>query len=81
MKNKTNLINCLLFLGILWFVFGCSDTNSDEQTNPRTQRPADSAPASITVNAGKLVIDFEGNEVRANQLYGGKHFMLVVVLL
>jgi hypothetical protein len=27
---------------------------------------------SATVNAGKLVIDFEGNEVRANQIYGGK---------
>lgn len=27
---------------------------------------------SETVNAGKLVIDFEGNEVRANQIYGGK---------
>ena len=25
-----------------------------------------------TVNAGKLVIDFEGNEVRANQMYVGK---------
>ena len=29
------------------------------------------APAS-TVNAGKLVMEFEGNEVRANQMYGGK---------
>ena len=28
--------------------------------------------ASAVVNAGKLVIDFEGNEVRANQMYGGK---------
>jgi tRNA_anti-like len=27
---------------------------------------------AATVNAGKLVIDFEGNEVRANQIYGGK---------
>jgi hypothetical protein len=27
---------------------------------------------SVTVNAGKLVIDFEGNEVGANQMYGGK---------
>src|SRR5438034_11468815 len=72
MKNKTNLINCLLFLGILWFVFGCSDSDSDDRTKPTRQRPADSAPASISVNAGKLVLDFEGNEVRANQLYGGK---------
>ena len=27
---------------------------------------------SATINAGKLVMEFEGNEVRANQLYGGK---------
>jgi len=27
---------------------------------------------SATVNAGKLVIDFEGNELRARQIYGGK---------
>jgi len=39
---------------------------------------ASSAPTSpqnapsANVNAGKLVIDFEGNEVRANQIYGGK---------
>jgi len=32
--------------------------------------PQDASAA--TVNAGKLVIDFEGNEVRANQIYGGK---------
>ncbi|HXU08314.1 MAG TPA: DUF6683 family protein [Blastocatellia bacterium] len=35
--------------------------------------PASPQPASTaTVNAGKLVIDFEGNEVRANQIYVGK---------
>lgn len=32
--------------------------------------PQDAAAA--TVNAGRLVIDFEGNEVRANQVYTGK---------
>jgi hypothetical protein len=56
----------------LWFVFGCSDTNSGNGTNPETQGPADSAPASISIHAGQLVIEFEGNEVRANQMYGGK---------
>ncbi len=40
-------------------------TQSSEPTSPQN------APA-VTVNAGKLVIDFEGNEVRANQIYGGK---------
>ena len=39
--------------------------SSAEPTSPQN------AP-SETVNAGKLVIDFEGNEVRALQLYGGK---------
>ena len=29
-----------------------------------------------TVSAGKLVIDFEGNEVRANQIYGGKRIRI-----
>jgi hypothetical protein len=40
------------------------------QSSPEPTSPQ-SAP-SATVNAGKLVIDFEGNEVRANQMYGGK---------
>jgi hypothetical protein len=42
-----------------------STQSSAEPTSPQN------AP-SATVNAGKLVIDFEGNEVRANQIYGGK---------
>ncbi len=39
--------------------------SSTEPTNPQD------AP-SETVNAGELVIEFEGNEVRANQMYSGK---------
>jgi hypothetical protein len=39
------------------------------QTSPQ---PAPQDAPAETVNAGKLVIDFEGNEVRANQIYGGK---------
>lgn len=72
MKKDNNLINLLIFLGILWFVFGCSDSNSETETNPTSQRSIDSTPASISINAGELVMEFEGNEVRANQLYGGK---------
>ena len=46
------------------------DTESAAATAPRSSpEPTD---AAATVNAGKLVIDFEGNEVRANQMYGGK---------
>lgn len=71
MKNKNNFINLLLFLGVLWLVFGCSDS-SDERTKPTSQKSTDSAPASISINAGKLVLEFEGNEVRANQMYSGK---------
>lgn len=38
--------------------------------------PQNVADPSATVNAGKLVIDFEGNEVRANQIYGGKRMRI-----
>ena len=38
--------------------------------------PASPNAAALTVNAGKLVIDFEGNEVRANQLYSGKRIRI-----
>jgi hypothetical protein len=48
------------------------DTSSERQANSQTQTPPDSGPASISINAGQLVIEFEGNEVRANQTYGGK---------
>lgn len=43
-------------------------TATQSSTQPTSPQNAPSA----TVNAGKLVIDFEGNEVRANQNYGGK---------
>jgi len=39
--------------------------------SPSATEPTQGAP-SETINAGKLVIEFEGNEVRANQIYGGK---------
>src|SRR5258705_7631710 len=40
---------------------------------PSSTEPASPQDApSATVNAGKLVMEFEGNEVRANQMYGGK---------
>lgn len=39
-------------------------------SSPQPTIPPES-PSEV-VNAGKLVIDFEGNEVRANQMYGGK---------
>src|SRR5205807_1924765 len=72
MKTKSSSVDFLLFLGILWFVFGCSNTNSQRDTNPQTQTPPDSAPANISIHAGVLVMEFEGNEVRANQMYTGK---------
>jgi hypothetical protein len=73
MGNKKTLINFLLTLVIaVACVWGCSDANSDNKTSPAKDKPADSAPASISINAGKLVLEFEGNEVRANQIYGGK---------
>ena len=73
MENKKTLINFLLALGIaVACVLGCSTASSDNKNNRANDKPADSGPASISINAGKLVIDFEGNEVRANQIYGGK---------
>jgi len=69
MENKESLINFLLILGMaVACVLGCSDANSDDKTKPARE----AGPASISINAGKLVMEFEGNEVRANQLYGGK---------
>ncbi len=43
-------------------------TTTQAVTEPT--KPQDAAPASI--HAGKLVMEFEGNEVRALQTYGGK---------
>ena len=39
--------------------------SSTDRTSPRND-------PSETINAGKLVMEFEGNEIRANQIYAGK---------
>jgi len=41
-------------------------------TQPSSEPTSPQDAPSATVNAGKLVMEFEGNEVRANQMYGGK---------
>lgn len=41
-------------------------------TQPSAEPASPQNVPSATVNAGKLVLDFEGNEVRARQIYGGK---------
>jgi hypothetical protein len=54
--------------------------NIEAELAPAIATMTQSAPEPIgpqyvpaeTIDAGKLVIDFEGNEVRANQMYGGK---------
>jgi hypothetical protein len=43
-----------------------------ETTQPSQNAVSNQETVSETINAGKLVIDFEGNEVRALQMYGGK---------
>ncbi len=52
---------------------GAADTlarpSSTESISPPT------APSTM-VHAGKLVMEFEGNEVRANQMYGGKRIRI-----
>ena len=72
MKNQTNIINCLLFLGVLWFVLGCAGEDSDGHRDSTTKRSPDSAPVIVSLHQAELVREFEGNEVRANQLYKGK---------
>jgi hypothetical protein len=71
-KAKNSSVNLLLSLGILWIVFGCSVSNSNDRTNPTSKEITDSAPASISIGAAELVVEFEGNQVRANEMYGGK---------
>src|SRR5687768_8112764 len=70
MKAKKNIINLLLILGIVWFVFGCSD--SENPTLPTEPKPTDSAPVESSLHAAALVREFEENEVRATQLYRGQ---------
>src|ERR1041384_40764 len=41
-------------------------------TQPPAEPTSPQNALAATVNAGKLVIDFEGNELRALQIYGGK---------
>jgi hypothetical protein len=47
-------------------------TAAEIAPQPATPPASPQDAAAATVNAGRLVIDFEGNEVRANQIYGGK---------
>jgi hypothetical protein len=77
MINKNNQVNLLILWGVIWLVLGCGGSNSNSRMNPTSQKSTDSAPAGISVNAGKLVTDFEGNEVRANQMYGGKRVRVI----
>ncbi|GEM_PF-4673536 len=62
MKDRKNIVNLLLILGILWFVFGCVCS----------KKTTDSAPANLTLHAAELVREFEENEARSQQLYQGK---------
>jgi hypothetical protein len=41
-------------------------------TRPATEPTSPQNTPAATVHAGQLVLEFEGNEVRANQVYGGK---------
>ena len=74
--------NLLAFIGISPDKITFTDQGLNIETEPAAaiataQQPSleptssQNAPSG-TVNAGKLVIDFEGNEVRALQIYGGK---------
>lgn len=41
-------------------------------TQPATEPTTPQGAAAVSIHAGKLVMEFEGNEVRALQMYGGK---------
>ncbi|MDQ2855593.1 MAG: OB-fold putative lipoprotein, partial [Acidobacteriota bacterium] len=49
-----------------------ADAAGAPATASSTQPTAPSNAAVATIHAGKLVMEFEGNEVRANQMYVGK---------
>jgi hypothetical protein len=47
-------------------------TAEASETQPVTETTSTQDVSSPTIHAGKLVMEFEGNEVRANTVYGGK---------
>jgi hypothetical protein len=54
--------------------------SSQPEVQPAMQRsaqPANTQTAEAAINAGKLVMDFEGNQVRATQIYGGKRIRVI----
>ena len=54
--------------------------SSQPEVQPAMQpsaQPANTQNAEAAINAGKLVMDFEGNEVRAAQMYGGKRIRVI----
>ena len=55
-----------------WARLGDKPTGVGGFTQPSQSAVPNQDTAAETINAGKLVIDFEGNEVRALQMYGGK---------
>jgi len=55
-----------------WARLGDKPAEPVETTQPSQNAVSNQETVSETINAGKLVIDFEGNEVRALQMYGGK---------
>jgi hypothetical protein len=59
---------------------GASEPEVQPAMQPTVQptvQPANTQNAEAAVNAGKLVMDFEGNEVRATQMYGGKRIRVI----
>jgi len=55
-----------------WARLGDKPAEPVETTQPSQNAVSNQETVSETINAGKLVIDFEGNEVRALEMYGGK---------
>jgi hypothetical protein len=55
--------------------------SSEPEAQPAPNSTTNQGVASVdSINAGKLVIEFEGNEVRANQMYGGKRIRVTGIV-
>ena len=58
--------------GEQWARLGNKPAEPVAVDQPSQNAVSNQEPDPETINAGKLVIDFEGNELRALQMYGGK---------
>jgi len=76
MNERCDFSTLTMVLAILFLVFGCAEFESDDPGESPSGRRENSGPARVVLHAAELVAEFEGNEVRARQLYGGKRVQI-----